>query len=44
MDRARPQDGIGTDDDDIRHLFSYNLQRLAGVSSRIAHMTIRPDF
>lgn len=38
------QDGIGDENGDIRHLFSYNLQRLAGVSSRIAHLTIRPEF
>ncbi len=29
-------DGIGDEDSDIRHLFSYNLQRLASISSRIA--------
>ena len=37
-------DGIGKDDDDIRYLFSYNLQRLAGLSSRIALLDIKPAF
>lgn len=37
-------DGIGQDDDDIRYLFSYNLQRLAGLSSRIALLDIKPGF
>lgn len=37
-------DGIGKGDDDIRHLFSYNLQRLAGLSSRIALLNIKPAF
>ncbi|WP_417719826.1 MarR family winged helix-turn-helix transcriptional regulator [Salipiger sp.] len=37
-------DGIGRNDDDIRYLFSYNLQRLAGLSSRIALLGLKPDF
>ncbi|WP_197089279.1 MarR family winged helix-turn-helix transcriptional regulator [Puniceibacterium sp. IMCC21224] len=37
-------DGIGQDDDDIRYLFSYNLQRLASLSSRIALLDIKPSF
>ena len=37
-------DGIGSHDDDIRYLFSYNLQRLAGLSSRIALLGLKPDF
>lgn len=37
-------DGIGQDDDDIRYLFSYNLQRLSGLSSRIALLDIKPRF
>ena len=37
-------DGIGRDGDDIRYLFSYNLQRLAGISSRIALLDIKPGF
>ncbi|MCB1970449.1 MAG: MarR family transcriptional regulator [Geminicoccaceae bacterium] len=37
-------DGIGQDDDDIRYLFSYNLQRLAGLSTRIALLEIKPSF
>ena len=44
MDKTTRLDGIGDDQGDIRHLFSYNLQRLAGVSSRIAMLTIRPQF
>lgn len=44
MNKTTRLDGIGDDEGDIRHLFSYNLQRLAGVSSRIAHLTIRPEF
>jgi len=35
--------GIG-EDGDIRYLFSYNLQRLAGLSSRIALLDIKPHF
>lgn len=37
-------DGIGQDNDDIRHLFSYNLQRLAALSSRIALLDIKPSY
>ncbi|MAY45645.1 MAG: MarR family transcriptional regulator [Rhodobacteraceae bacterium] len=37
-------DGIGHNDDDIRYLFSYNLQRLAGLSSRIALLGLKPRF
>ncbi|MBB4122052.1 MarR family winged helix-turn-helix transcriptional regulator [Martelella radicis] len=37
-------DGIGPEDGDIRHLFSYNLQRLAGMSSRIASLALERDF
>lgn len=37
-------DGIGDETGDIRHLFSYNLQRLAGLSSRIAQLTIGERF
>lgn len=37
-------DGIGQDGDDIRYLFSYNLQRLAGLSSKIAQLEIKPSF
>ncbi|RPE70931.1 DNA-binding MarR family transcriptional regulator [Pacificibacter maritimus] len=37
-------DGIGDQDDDIRYLFSYNLQRLASLSSRIALLDIKQDF
>jgi len=37
-------DGIGPDGGDIRDLFSYNLQRLAGVSTRIALLSIKPRF
>jgi DNA-binding MarR family transcriptional regulator len=44
MGKATRLDGIGDENGDIRHLFSYNLQRLAGVSSRIALLTIRPEF
>ncbi|NTT87889.1 MarR family winged helix-turn-helix transcriptional regulator [Tabrizicola fusiformis] len=44
MNKTTRLDGIGDENGDIRHLFSYNLQRLAGVSSRIAHLTIRPEF
>lgn len=44
MDKATRLDGIGDKNGDIRHLFTYNLQRLAGVSSRIAMLTIRPEF
>lgn len=44
MGKTTRLDGIGDDQGDIRHLFSYNLQRLAGVSSRIAMLTIRPQF
>lgn len=29
-------DGIGTEASDIRHLFTYNLQRFSSISSRIA--------
>lgn len=38
------KDGIGGEDCDIRDLFSYNLQRLAGVSTRIALLDIKPAF
>ena len=38
------QNGIGDDGGDIRHLFSYNLQRLAGLSSRIAQLTVCDEF
>lgn len=38
------QNGIGDDGGDIRHLFSYNLQRLAGLSSRIAQVTVCDEF
>ena len=44
MDDSRPKDGIGGVDGDIRDLFSYNLQRLAGVSTRIALLAIKPRF
>jgi len=44
MDDPRPKDGIGGVDGDIRDLFSYNLQRLAGVSTRIALLAIKPQF
>ncbi|ESR22999.1 MarR family winged helix-turn-helix transcriptional regulator [Lutibaculum baratangense] len=37
-------DGIGAEGGDIRDLFSYNLQRLAGVSTRIALLDIKPTF
>lgn len=37
-------DGIGSDSDDIRHLFTYNLQRLAGMSSRIASLSLDKEF
>ncbi|MBW6417024.1 MarR family winged helix-turn-helix transcriptional regulator [Celeribacter sp. PS-C1] len=37
-------DGIGSDAGDIRHLFTYNLQRLAGMSSRIASLSLEKDF
>src|SRR5262249_1271298 len=37
-------DGVGVEGDDIRHLFSYNLQRLAGLSSRIASLKIREGY
>lgn len=37
-------DGIGTDGGDIRHLFTYNLQRLAGMSSRIASLSLEGEF
>lgn len=40
----REQDGIGDENSDIRDIFSYNLQRLAGVSSRIAVLTLKPKF
>lgn len=36
-------DGIGNEGDDIRHLFTYNLQRLAGLSSRIAMLGLQAD-
>lgn len=35
-DRTQQLDGIGDETSDIRHLFTYNLQRLASISSRIA--------
>ena len=38
------KDGIGGEGGDIRDLFSYNLQRLAGVSTRIALLDIKPQF
>lgn len=38
------KDGIGSEGGDIRDLFSYNLQRLAGVSTRIALLDIKPQF
>lgn len=38
------KNGIGGTDGDIRDLFSYNLQRLAGVSTRIALLDIKPQF
>lgn len=38
------KDGIGGESGDIRDLFSYNLQRLAGVSTRIALLDIKPQF
>jgi len=41
---GRTKDGIGGADRDIRDLFSYNLQRLAGVSTRIALLDIKPVF
>lgn len=44
MTKTTRLDGIGDDAGDIRHLFSYNLQRLAGLSSRIASLTLRPEF
>lgn len=40
----REMDGVGEGGDDIRHLFSYNLQRLAGLSSRIASLSMRADY
>ncbi|MGR3384924.1 MarR family winged helix-turn-helix transcriptional regulator [Roseovarius indicus] len=39
-----PLDGIGDESSDVRHLFSYNLQRLASVSSRIATRYMLDDF
>lgn len=39
-----PKDGIGREGEDIRSLFSYNIQRLAGVSTQIASMRIGPNF
>lgn len=39
-----PLDGIGDETSDVRHLFSYNLQRLASVSSRIATRYMLDDF
>jgi len=38
------KDGVGGEECDIRDLFSYNLQRLAGVSTRIALLDIKPAF
>lgn len=40
----RSSNGVGGPDGDIRDLFSYNLQRLAGLSSRIAQIAIKPEF
>lgn len=40
----RHLDGIGSESDDIRYLFSYNLQRLAGISSRIASLELKDRF
>ena len=37
-------DGIGSEAGDIRHLFTYNLQRLAGMSSRIAALSLDKEF
>lgn len=37
-------DGIGREGDDIRSLFSFNLQRLAAVSTRIAAHSIYGPF
>lgn len=37
-------DVVDTGEDDIRDLFSYNLQRLAGISTRIALLSIKPRF
>lgn len=37
-------DGIGDESSDVRHLFSYNLQRMASVSSRIATRYMLDDF
>jgi len=37
-------DGIGDETSDIRHLFSYNLQRMASVSSLIATRYMLDDF
>lgn len=36
-------DGVGSESGDIRHLFSYNLQRLAGMSSRVASLSLERD-
>lgn len=41
---AKINDGTGGEGCDIRDLFSYNLQRLAGVSTRIALLDIKPMF
>lgn len=39
-DGADPDDGIGCDDGDIRDLFSFNLQRLASLSTKIATQSV----
>lgn len=44
MKSSAASDGIGADEGDIRHLFSYNVQRLAALSTRIASLSIRPTF
>ncbi len=43
-DLSEELDGIGDENGDIRYLFSYNLQRLAGMSSRIAAHELAPKF
>lgn len=43
-DKAMVMDGVGDDSSDIRYLFSYNLQRLASVSTRIATRYMLDEF
>jgi len=42
--RTPIEPAIKSDLNDIRELFSFQLQRLAGLSTRIAALTIRPKF